>query len=685
MMPKSDLVGTVPAVKGQGIPAIRPKTFPDSATAEKNFSVVVSKAIARTPEPVKSSDVTRAEFSPKAKVFDPAQIQDSVTGSPQTATAATFRNRREQTILVASKADASWRSSQSNAPRPSPIPVAQEEGTDSRHESRSVKARPASNAVPSKTGDLIDASIVSAVMTAMVQPNAASAIPRLRNSSKADGGDLSIETESNEASSTASTNQPVRFSTVAPVEERGTQEESSQKSSSVFFASARESVLTSRLSSENALHTAVPTDTSGFAKSSSPEDFQNPVHKALQAKDLLTALAADDGFSARVNNASIHSRAPARHQEKSENADAPQQVSQQDASSTSAIAGQSADSDPGRNHEIPKFDELPGQAAAAAQSSGDFAVKGGSSQPKQAIHAGTVASESLDKAPFPNPSPPETTSVSDPQNVDSQAVASVLRKEVEGASAIDGTRAALSKQRMKFAGEKNDIAGSVVQKLPGAADKQISSDNMSAKAKPQSEPNLPKQLGDAFFPGSLAYYSSNAAVTEGLIGKGHQFPQMMDSPASQVERVAHLVAQEVLTVRQSSATALAVSLKVDTHTELFLQLTNHDGRVQASLSCERGSIDHLGEHWTELQQSLARQNIQLMPLEDKTGTRVPAIVTPAAGSVAARPFDQSPQNRQQQLRDPQGETQTARVTATGRVSGKTKSNNRSRQGWETWA
>ena len=159
----------------------------------------------------------------------------------------------------------------------------------------------------------------------------------------------------------------------------------------------------------------------------------------------------------------------------------------------------------------------------------------------------------------------------------------------------------------------------------------------------------------------------------------------MESPASQIERVAHLVGQEVLMVRQSNANALAVSLKVDTHTELFLQLTNHDGQVQASLRCERGNIDHLGEHWTELQQSLARQNIQLMPLEDKAARVAAAAVTPAAGNVVARPFDQSPQNRQQQLRDSQGETPAARVTATGRVSGKTKTNNRSRQGWETWA
>ncbi len=453
----------------------------------------------------------------------------------------------------------------------------------------------------------------------------------------------------------------------------------------LFFAPARESVLTVRPSPKTPPQTVVQADTPASAKAVLPEEIHNNVPQRMQAKDLLTALAADDGFSARVSNAATHSRLPARYDEKPGKAEASQQVSQRDVTSSSVIAGQSADSELDGNPQSPKPDEPAGQKASALPTTPDLGGKAGIPQPKPAIHAGTVPLESLEKAPFPNPSPPENTSDINSQSVDEKNVASVLKKEVEGSSSVDGTRAALSKQRMKFAGEKNDIAGSAVQKLPSAAANENSSDNMSAKSKPQPEPSLPKQLGDSFFSGSLGYFSSNAALTEGLISKGNHFPQIMDSPASQVERVAHLVAQEVLMVRQSSANALAVSLKVDTHTELFLQLTNHDGQMQASLSCERGNIDHLGEHWTELQQSLARQNIQLMPLEDRSSTRAAAAVTPAAGSVAAKPFDQSPQNRQQQLRDSQGETPTARVTGTGRVSGKTKSNNRSRQGWETWA
>ena len=91
----------------------------------------------------------------------------------------------------------------------------------------------------------------------------------------------------------------------------------------------------------------------------------------------------------------------------------------------------------------------------------------------------------------------------------------------------------------------------------------------------------------------------------------------VDTSAAQALRVAHLFNQEVVMIRQSGANSLAVSLKLDPHTELFLQLTNHDGQIQASIRCERGNLAGLGGHWGELRESLARQNVQLLPLENK--------------------------------------------------------------------
>jgi hypothetical protein len=56
---------------------------------------------------------------------------------------------------------------------------------------------------------------------------------------------------------------------------------------------------------------------------------------------------------------------------------------------------------------------------------------------------------------------------------------------------------------------------------------------------------------------------------------------------------------------------------VDNQTELSLRLNNHEGRIHAFVNCESGSVPHLEKHWQELQESLARQNVQLMPLNEK--------------------------------------------------------------------
>jgi hypothetical protein len=87
--------------------------------------------------------------------------------------------------------------------------------------------------------------------------------------------------------------------------------------------------------------------------------------------------------------------------------------------------------------------------------------------------------------------------------------------------------------------------------------------------------------------------------------------------AIQIERVSRLVFQEVVMIQQSGATSLAVSLKVDSRTELFLQLTHHDGQMTASLRFERGNSARLGGQWEQLQDCLARQEIHLLPLANR--------------------------------------------------------------------
>ena len=90
-----------------------------------------------------------------------------------------------------------------------------------------------------------------------------------------------------------------------------------------------------------------------------------------------------------------------------------------------------------------------------------------------------------------------------------------------------------------------------------------------------------------------------------------------EETAIQIERVSRLVFQEAVMLQQSGATSLAVSLKVDKRTELFLQLTSHDGQMLASLRFERGNSAGLGGQWEQLQDSLARQDVHLLPLANR--------------------------------------------------------------------
>ncbi|HTA29544.1 MAG TPA: hypothetical protein VK731_03635, partial [Candidatus Cybelea sp.] len=45
-----------------------------------------------------------------------------------------------------------------------------------------------------------------------------------------------------------------------------------------------------------------------------------------------------------------------------------------------------------------------------------------------------------------------------------------------------------------------------------------------------------------------------------------------------------------------------------------LQLTTHNGAVQALVRLDRGSFAPEDGHWAQLQQSLARQNVELLPM-----------------------------------------------------------------------
>jgi hypothetical protein len=144
------------------------------------------------------------------------------------------------------------------------------------------------------------------------------------------------------------------------------------------------------------------------------------------------------------------------------------------------------------------------------------------------------------------------------------------------------------------------------------------------------------------------------------------------SPASaQMGRLEQFITSEAVHLREKGATSVGVALKVDAQTQLFLQLTNKDGQLQASLRCERGDFYALDSQWAQLQQALARQNVQLLPQ--------------ANGAGASANFHQPAEHRPRQLPQTPQEGLVPNSVVEKTQTRNPKPQSRARPRWESWA
>jgi hypothetical protein len=252
------------------------------------------------------------------------------------------------------------------------------------------------------------------------------------------------------------------------------------------------------------------------------------------------------------------------------------------------------------------------------------------------------------------------------------------------ADAVDGTGGALTNQRMKFGTEKNEIAGLVEQKLPTESLKTGLSARPAGDLRAGSGPDTSGPRQNSFDPAVVTNLPVQTSTGIMDAGKGTGAVPSVDHAAIQAERMGHLLNQQVVMIRQSGANNIAVSLKLDPHTELSLQLTNHNGQIEASVRWERGSVAGLENHWKDLQESLARQNVQLLPLETRLPVR-PAVSNYTSDTTSGSQFHQSSQNPQRQSREARRDLSPDTTVQTVPVTEKATTRTVSRQGWESWA
>ena len=204
--------------------------------------------------------------------------------------------------------------------------------------------------------------------------------------------------------------------------------------------------------------------------------------------------------------------------------------------------------------------------------------------PSQGAIPDTAKISVLDKLPRETSPPPQPTTRAGEPAVPKEVVFSVSTPV-----APSGTPVATYQERMKSAVKENEFAGSALQDLP--SDGHIASSAGGAGGASQgAKAGQPVVIDFSTDRETSAQWAAvgithagtaNLTVTANAGNAGTHAP----SPVSQVER---MISREVAWCGSPGAESLAVSLKVDSRTSLFLQLTNHNGQIEAAVRCEKG-------------------------------------------------------------------------------------------------
>lgn len=187
-----------------------------------------------------------------------------------------------------------------------------------------------------------------------------------------------------------------------------------------------------------------------------------------------------------------------------------------------------------------------------------------------------------------------------------------------GPVTMAGIGGARSESGMMKSAEQDQSAGLRLQRLPSGKADSIAAESRAGdlaafRSGPRAIPD-----GDFVFRPIAADFASQAAVSRFDAFDSSAAMRAGGTAAERVERVEHLILKEASVVRQSGAGSLAVVLKPDAQTELFLQINHRAGQIEAVVRFDRGDAASLGLYWPQLQESLARLDVQLQPMKEFT-------------------------------------------------------------------
>jgi hypothetical protein len=234
-----------------------------------------------------------------------------------------------------------------------------------------------------------------------------------------------------------------------------------------------------------------------------------------------------------------------------------------------------------------------------------------------------------------------------------------------------GMESTMTSEREKVAADGSDT---VLEVLPQVATTASGRDGSSVDLSTRTSVAMEWQVG-----------RSTSAVERS--GSDSLDAKSIDGTAT-VERISSLMVRESALVKKHGSDSMAVVLRPDAETELFVHLSLRDGQIEATVRLERGDAQHLGALWSQLQESLAQHKVRLAPLQDAPSGQSNFNQSPGSGMSGGQNGMREETRPEKQFMDERSAPAASQSTAPhvrGLGGSRSRRITTSRPGWETWA
>lgn len=241
------------------------------------------------------------------------------------------------------------------------------------------------------------------------------------------------------------------------------------------------------------------------------------------------------------------------------------------------------------------------------------------------------------------------------QNLAEDAAASVSPALLRRAQPqpFTGIGAAKMDSRMDKGLEQNQFAGSTEQKMP-AGNREVTGGDLEAGIARVGENGARESAESAgdrtarLFGAAGETMPVNALGTTRTITVNSADGLNATAPARTAEQLLQNITREVVQFKHFNAESMAVVLKPDANTEIFLHMVSRNGQIEIQARFDRGDFNSLNGQWAQLQHALSQQGVRLSGLQDGFNQ------APGQQTAGGSGWSHGQMNQQQQHREQPG-------------------------------